>query len=128
MSCKKAVNLKNRRICIGNLNKRIKIQVRNIAANNTNSIGNNEVFTELVEVWAAIETTRGSQLFDGVEISNPFTHKVYIRYIDIDFTKWIVIDNDRYEIVDVENLEQKNEWLLLMCTLKGDKTKKANDI
>ncbi len=126
MGCR-AVKLKSRRVCIGNLNKRIKIQTRALTSNNTGSIETIETFTDVVEVWAAIETTRGSQLWDGVEVSNPFTHKIYIRYRDdIDYEKWVEYEDEKYDIVDVENLEQKNEWLLLMCTRKGDNTKEAN--
>lgn len=126
MGCK-PIKLKSRRICIGNLNSRIKIQTRALTATNTGSIESIETFTDLVEVWAAIETTRGSQLWNGVEISNPFTHKIYIRYrSDIDFNEWIEFESEKYDIVDVENLEQKNEWLLLMCIRKGDNTKEAN--
>jgi SPP1 family predicted phage head-tail adaptor len=98
-----------------------------LTATNTGSIESVETFADDVEVWAAIETTRGSQLWNGVEISNPFTHKIYIRYRDdIDFNKWIEFESEKYDIVDVENLEQTNEWLLLMCTRKGDAAKEAN--
>lgn len=122
-----AIKIKSRKICIGDLTSRVKLQTRSLTAGNSGSIESIETFTDIVEVWAAIETTRGSQLWDGVEVSNPFTHKIYIRYRnDIEFTEWLEYSNEKYDIVDVENLEHKNEWLLLMCTRKGDKTKEAN--
>ncbi len=121
------VKFKSRRVCIGDRNERIKIHIRTLTSNNAGSIESIETFIELVEVWAAVETTRGSQLWNGVEVSNPFTHRMSIRYRDnIDFNKWIEFRDEYYDIVDVENLEQKNEELFLMCIRKGDNTKEAN--
>ena len=126
MSCTN-IAIKDRKLCIGNLSERITIQTRSIANNNTGTIELSESFTSLVDVWAAVETTRGSQLWDGVSVSNPFTHKFYIRYRnDIDFNKWVEYKSEKYDIVDVEDFEQENEWLLLMCTRKGLNTKAAN--
>ncbi len=126
MSCN-PISLKSRRICIGNLNTQITLQLRTLQGNNYASVENTEDFSDIATVWGAVITTRGSQLWDGVEISNPFTHDIYIRYRDdVDFTKWIEFGSQKYDIVDVENLEQKNEWLLLKCILKGTNDKAAN--
>lgn len=123
MGCK-PISLKSRRICVGDLNNRITLQLRTMTGNNYASVENTETFSNIAEVWGAVETTRGSQLWDGAEISNPFTHNVYIRYRDdVDFTKWLDFGSQKYDIVDVENLEQSNEWLLLRCILKGTNTK-----
>ncbi|MCK5602298.1 phage head closure protein [Candidatus Pacearchaeota archaeon] len=121
------VKIKSRRVCVGDLKHRITIQIRALTPNNTGSIEAIETFTDVIDVWAAIETTRGSQMWDGVEISNPFTHKIYIRFRDdMDFNKWIEFEGEKYDIVDVQDLDQRNEWLLLLCTLKGETSKEAN--
>jgi len=124
---RKSVKIKNRKICIGNMNKRITIQTRSLTTNNIGSIETIETFTDDIDVWAAIETTRGNQLWDGVEVSNPFTHNIYIRYRDdINFEKWIKYKDEEYDVVDVEDFEQANDFLLLRCIRKGSKTKEAN--
>jgi SPP1 family predicted phage head-tail adaptor len=126
MGCK-SIKIKSRKVCVGDLSSRIKLQLRSLTASNTGSIESIETFTDIIEVWAAVETTSGSKIWDGVEIANPFTHKFYIRYRnDIEFTEWIEYGNEKYKLIDVENLEQKNEFLILMCTRKGTSTKKAN--
>ena len=128
MGCER-VNIKNRRVCIGDLNIRVKIQTRTLESNNTATIELVENFTDVVEVWAAVNTTRGSQLFDGSEISNPFTHNFYIRHrSDIDFEKWIEYKDEKYDIVDVENLDADDNFLLMKCIKKGTKDNAANFI
>jgi len=126
MGCDR-VKIKNRRVCIGDLNIRIKIQTRTLESNNTATIELVENFTDVVEVWAAVNTTRGSQLFDGSEISNPFTHIFYIRHrSNIDFEKWIEYKDEKYDIVDVENLDTDDNFLLMKCIKKGTKDNAAN--
>jgi len=124
--CKKIKSIK-RQICIGDLKDRIELSIRSQVSKNDGKIKSIMDFTSLATVWAKVTTTRGSQLFDGVEISDPFTHQIEIRFRDdIDAEKWIDFKDNRYDIVDVQDYDERNEFLLLLCKKKGDQTKEAN--
>jgi len=118
---------KKRNICIGDLDKRINLFSRSIKAPTNSSVDFDEEFVKEYEKWAMIHTTRGAELFDGVSLTNAFTHKIYIRYEEgITQEDWIEFNNDKYDIVDVEDLEERHEFLLLKCKIRGDKDTLAN--
>lgn len=118
-----SVSRRNRRIYnIGDLNKKIKIQARAVYSSfqsGGHSQGAN--FTTIANPWASVETTRGRQQFDGVELKTAYTHKIVIRYRkDFDQTNWVEFNKERYDIVDVEDLDERHEFLLLKCKLTGN--------
>lgn len=118
---------KKRKICIGDFDKRIKIFSRQIKIQSDIDVDFNEEFIEQYEVWAMIHTSRGAELFDGVSLTNPFTHKIYIRFKNgITQEHWIEFNNDKYDIIDVEDLEERHEILLLKSKIKGNKDIPAN--
>lgn len=124
--CRKIKSIK-RQICIGDLKDRIELSIRSQVSKNDGKIKSVMDFTALATVWAKVTTTRGSQLFDGVEISDPFTHQIEIRYRDdVDAEKWIDFKGNRYDIVDVQDYDERHDFLLLLCKKKGDQTKEAN--
>lgn len=134
MSVCENVSPKKRRICIGDLNTPIKIQVRTLTPENINNVDYNENFTEVKEVWSAIETKRGFSSFNDIgttatgKIIN-FTHQFYIRYSPsfvITSENWLEYKNEKYVINSVENLEEKNNFLKIYALKKGTKTKPAN--
>lgn len=121
---------RKRKICTGDLKNLITIQTRTLTSNGFEDVDYDEVFTQVIQVWAAIKTTRGFQSFNDVgTIQNNITHKIYIRF-SADFTitseDWLDFEGERYLIRDIENLEERNEYLLLYCVKKGDNTKLAN--
>lgn len=124
--CRKIKAIK-RQICIGDLKDRIEIFLRSQVSKNDGKIKSVMDFSSVATVWAKVTTTRGSQLFDGVELADPFTHEIEIRFrADIDAEKWIDFKGNRYDIVDVQDYDERNEFLLLLCKKKGDQTKEAN--
>lgn len=121
------IKIKNRRICAGDLKDQIVIQLRTIKAPQSGSVDFDEEFTTSATVWAAIETRSGIEQFDGVNLISRPSHFIYIRYTaDIDVEKWITYNGKRYEILDAENLEERDEFYLLRCSPLGDKTLQAN--
>jgi len=121
------IKVKKRRVCTGDLTEQIVIQLRAIKAPQSGSVDFDEDFTDTATVWAAIETKSGIEEFDGVNLVTKPSHLIYIRYIeDIDVEKWITYKDKRYEILDAENLEERDEFLLLRCSSLGDKTLQTN--
>lgn len=112
---------KRRQLCVGDLDRKIMIQSRAIVAPVGDLVDYSESFVTTIEVWALVQTTRGSQLFDGVEISNPFTHMFYIMFLaDLTFENWILFEDIKYKIQDIEDLDERHEVTLIKAIKKGD--------
>jgi len=123
------ISPKKRKICAGDLRLLINIQTRAVKSNGFDDPDYGETFTEVKQVYASIQTTRGFQSFDGVGVNNNVTHKIYIRFdstLNISADDWVEFENDKYDIVDVENLEERNEFFILYCMKKGSETLNAN--
>lgn len=112
------------------MNKTVTIQGRAIKSQGYGNVDYTEKFTTTITVRAAVETTRGYQTFNDVGVlQNVITHKIYIRYprqVCITSEDWVDIDCVKYDIVDVENPNEENQWLILYCTRKGDSKRVAN--
>jgi SPP1 family predicted phage head-tail adaptor len=130
MAICKNIRATKRDICIGDLDSRIKIQVRTLKAPES-GVDFTEEFTEVKEVWAMVQTSRGLEFFDDTGLNTTFTHKFYIRFsssFSITSEDWLEWNNQRYDIVEVENLDERNEFLLLKAIKKGDKDINANKV
>jgi SPP1 family predicted phage head-tail adaptor len=116
-----------REVCIGSMSNKITLYVRKIAAPDFNDIDYGETLEEPRQVWAMVKTSRGETVFDKANLEQDITHRFYIRYIsDVTFQDWLLFKDRYYNIVDVENLENRDEFLLLRCNLRGDKNTNVN--
>lgn len=82
----------------------------------------NEVPVAIIEVWAAIQPLAGSELFFAQGIQSNTSHRVVMRYPGDDVVKQemrVVHKNRVLEILSITNVDEKNEWLELMCTESG---------
>lgn len=131
MSQCKDITPKKRRLCTGDLRDRIEIQSRALKPTTFSSSDYQEEFITISTVWASIQTTRGFQSFNDVgTVENNVTHKIYIRFsteLTITTENWLIFKNERYDIIDIENLEERNEFLLLYCEKKGSDSVPANE-
>ncbi len=125
MTICKRVNITKKKVCIGDLKKKVKVQVRSIVAGDGVDYSQNIV--DLKEVWAAIQTSRGSEIFDGTNIIGVATHFFYIRKINnVTFENFVEYNSKKYRILDVQNLDEDDLFLVLRCTERGDQTKDSN--
>lgn len=115
------------KICIGDLNKLIKLEVnRKVSPASGNSYAT-VTTTEDLEVWAKQTSSKGVVSFGESNLEQVVTDYFYIRYLpDINITSSIVYDDKRYSIVDIENLNGNNEFLKISTNKRGDSTLKAN--
>lgn len=122
------IKVKRRKVCIGDLRHRITIHTRDITAPDFGGVDFGETYEPLDNVWAAIETTNGKVRFNGVNQDEALTHAIYLRYrSDVSAENWIeLVDGRRLRIIDTEDLDEQQEWLLLACTERGTKDKDAN--
>jgi len=85
-------------------------------------------FDGAITTFANIETVSGETIFDSSNIERDVTHKFYIRFRDsITQEKWINFKNELYDILTVENLDERNEFLLLRASKRGPDTKPVNE-
>ena len=118
---------KKRSVCIGDMKYSIELNTRSIQAPTVGGVDFGESFTDPVIVSAAIETKNGETVFDGSNTERVITHRFYIRFLpDITEETWIRFESNFYDILTVENLDQRSEFLLLRCTLRGPDTVKTN--
>lgn len=120
------IRRKTRKICIGDLNKEIKIQDRAIAEPLFNTVDFDETFTDNATVWASVNTVSGKTFFDGVNSDVNITHEIFIRYdVTVTTESWVELSGRRIDILKVEDLEERNEFMRLICTERGANTFEA---
>ncbi|GAG13499.1 unnamed protein product [marine sediment metagenome] len=113
---------KHRQLCIGDLTKLVKLSSRTIDEPAFGSPNFAEIFSDVAPTWAKIETTPGKTLFDGVSVDQSVSHVISIRFDPtVTSETWVetVPGAIRYKIIEVEDLEERNEWLRLYCTEQG---------
>jgi len=112
---------RRRVVCAGDLDKQVVIQNRAIVAPDWNSPDFDETFSGDVTVWANIQTVTGKTFFDSVnQRDTTVTHELLIRYDStVTSESWILYDSRRFDILAVENLEERDEYLKLTCVDKG---------
>lgn len=121
------IRRKKRQVCIGDLRDRVNIQTRSIAVPVAGSVDLGETFVCDSTVWAMVETKNGVQVFDGTNIIGVATHNIYIRFIcDVTFENWLTFKGRNYDILDVQNLEERDEFYLLRCSLRGTEADPIN--
>lgn len=128
------IEIKNRKLCLSNLNKRIKIQSRQMRPKSIVDVDYEEVFEDLFTVWAAVETNRGFESFNQVGtnqegLQTSFTHKFYIRYsssCNITSQNWVEYCGDKFRVISVENLDERDSFILIKAVKKGTKEREAN--
>jgi SPP1 family predicted phage head-tail adaptor len=124
----KIIRTNKRKICLGDLDKRIILQNRNIAAPVYGSVNFDENFTTIATVWAGINTVGGKTFFDGVS-DRVITHEIFIRYdATVTASTWIEFENRRIDILNVEDWEERHEYMKLICNERGANTLEATKI
>jgi len=118
----------HKRVCIGSLNHKIEIYVRSIEAPVEGGVDFSDNFTLKKTVWAMVETVSGETMFNASNIETVVTHQFYIRYIpDVDIVDVIVYGGLRYKIVNVENLNNENYFILIKASDRGDSDLPVNE-
>lgn len=127
MGARKVVRRGRRKLCVGDLRQRVCLQKRTLTEPTFGDAEPGEDFEGTSEVWALVKTTAGKVFFDGVNADVNVTHEVFIRYDpDVTATTWIELEDERrLDIVNVENLEERAEYLRLLCVDRGRKDKGA---
>ncbi len=120
------IQRKKRHVCVGDMNTRIILQDRNIKAPVFGDPDFDETFSNAATVWALVNTVSGKTFFDGVNTDVNITHEIFIRYdATVTAETWVELDNQRIDILRVEDFEQRSEFMKLICTERGVNTLEA---
>lgn len=124
---KRQVNYRKlRKSSIGDMRTRISLENRSISAPNFDTVAFDENYTQIIETWAKVETEFNNRIFDGIAIDAIPSHKFTIRYRDdITSETRIRYSDVLYRIQKTDNLEMRNEYLILYASIDGDDTKAA---
>ena len=117
---------KRRQVCIGDLDKIIAIQSR--ATANAFDTGEDFAFTTVFSPHAMIETLKNVFVIDEansteIEATHGFT--IIFPSQTVSGALWVNFNSKRYRIVGQENLDERDEFLRLLCTQRGSDTREA---
>ncbi len=119
---------KKRQPCIGDMDELITLQERDLTPP-PKGVDASETFTDTnPDIWAMIETVTGEKMFDDVGVERDVTHKFTIGFIDgISSETWILFNDDRIDVLDVQDYEERHEFLVLRASNRGNFLRRAND-
>ncbi|AOY76915.1 phage head closure protein [Clostridium formicaceticum] len=105
---------------VGKLNKRIKFlkfeKVQDGAGGFLDNWETEEGWKEIASVWANIRPLKGREFEQAQQGQAEVTHKVIIRYRkDIDKSMIIKLNNRRFDISYIMNIDEENKYLELQC-------------
>lgn len=127
----KCIKLKQRKeqACIASMRFRIKLFLREIEGIKTDTVDFGENFINEREVWASLDTTRGTQFFDDNNILKRTTHRFIIRFIPgVTFEDFVVFKNLRYRVLFVENVQETDTFYKIDCVIRGDDTLPVTEV
>ncbi len=101
----------------GLLNQRIIIQ--QYVPSQDSSGSTTETWSTLVTVWAAIRPLRGREYYAAKQAQVEMTNEITIRWRrDVGAANRVLFGSRVFEIEAAVNLDEANEWLVMMCTEK----------
>lgn len=120
------IRRKKRRVCVGDLNERITINDRDFEPQGDAPTGE-IVFTNPRVVWAMVATLIGTTTFDQVNGEQAASHDFFIRFTDgITAENWIFFRDNSYDILRVEALDGRREFMRLRCNERGSTSAAVN--
>jgi SPP1 family predicted phage head-tail adaptor len=123
------INKPKRVVCIGSMTHLITLQTRAIAPTPLQEPTYNINFSNLINAWAALETTNGGVMFDETGTENIATHIFLIRYIPnlaLTSENWILYNNEYYDILRSQNLDEDKRFIKINCRKRGNYVKEVN--
>ncbi len=119
---------KRKKICVGSLRNKIKINNRVITSSAIEGTAeHSEKYTLFKIVFASIQTIeiRTLQTLDGVVIDPDLvvTHVFITRFLaTINAEQYVEFKGKNYKILKAENIDEADRWLRLKANLRGDFT------
>lgn len=120
------IRVTHRQLCAGDLDRLIVLKSRALRAPQT-TVDFSELFTTEQTVWAALKTTKGRNTFYITNMGIAVGHVFYIRYFGaLTSDWWIEYNGDNYDIVEVEDIDERHEWIAIYANVRGTSTEPVN--
>lgn len=130
-SCKN-ISPTKRKVCVGALRSQVGLYSRDLTSPAYDSQDNRQTYTLVETLPAATQTVNGIDIFDGVDKSGsdgiPTTATVlfFVRYrTDITAENFLQHDGVNFQILRVESLDLRREYLKIYAAPRGDLTLEA---
>lgn len=98
---------------IAKLNKKItfqKAEIKELKGGDTET-----KYQDVITVWAEVKQLNAKETIDLYKINSTTNKKIFIRFIKgLDTTMRIKIDGEFFNIISIENIENKNAWLVIL--------------
>lgn len=118
---------KLRKNTIGDMRECISLEVRSIQPPSFDNFSASESYIQVAEPWAKVETEFNNRIFDEVALDAKPSIKFTIRYRDNITTETrIRYKGILYKIVQSDNLEERDEYLVLYAAIEGADDKEVN--
>jgi head-tail adaptor len=120
---------KKREVCSGDLDRWITIQQRTMTVPLFDTTDYTETFTDLISMWSMIDTKKGISIFDGTDMERTVDAMFYVNFIptiNITAESWILFEGVRHKILQVEDLDNRHEFLCLYTTIRGTDQNSVN--
>lgn len=118
--------------CLGAFHKKISLLTRDLSANTSDMLQYGLTETVLKTVRAEVKNLSfqsGVAPYINTNIEDVPTHRITIKYIDnVDIITGIELNNKKYRITKITNIEERNKYLEFFCVERGDKDVTANQI
>lgn len=119
---KEVIARKTRVSCIGDMRERVKLHIRAIQPPVFGSTDFTEKFSGVKIVWANVITVSGKTFFAETNVDVGLTHEIIIRFDeDVNAETWIEFNDRNLKILNIEDLDERHEFLKLRCTDRGNK-------
>jgi SPP1 family predicted phage head-tail adaptor len=110
---------------VGDMRHLIYLRNRSIEMGADNGVNFDEIFTANTAIWAKVKSVRGKMIFSGTNVQHEITHEMYIWYVaalerDITSDIYVEYDGEYYDILDVEDLDERHIFMKLSCALRGE--------
>lgn len=118
----------HRKVCIGDLDRKIEIYSRAIKPPaDDQDMQHGQEYTLKYKPYAMIKTLRGITTFDGIEITGVEALEIFIRYDSRVTTQdFVRLDGKNISIKSIEDLDRRKEFMRLICVEEGDKDRAAS--
>lgn len=117
---------KLRKSTVGDMRTCITLEDRSITAPSFDSTSFTQDYNIIRDVWCKVETMSEQRTFDGINIDDIATHEFTIRFRDdVTSETRIRYKNTLYRIKKIENLEERDEYLVIKCRKDGEDDKEA---
>jgi SPP1 family predicted phage head-tail adaptor len=113
---------KRREPCLGDLRQRVKLHDRDIQEPKFGDPDFTEEFSGTKVVWASVKTIMGQTIFTGANVDVALSHEIIIRFDErVNSETWIEFEGNNLNIVNVEDLDERHDFMRLRCMKRGDK-------